>query len=93
MINILKLAKERGVKTVGLTHFGQTTVSSLCDASLYTSFSNEAPFRSAATSSRLAQLYLIDILFLGMASEQYEATVQYIDKTRAAIKSMTDGYK
>ncbi|MBK5446649.1 MurR/RpiR family transcriptional regulator, partial [Peribacillus sp. TH24] len=54
VVNILKLAKDRGVKTIGLTHFGQTTVSSLCDASLYTSFSNEAPFRSAATSSRLA---------------------------------------
>ncbi|MFF2455696.1 MurR/RpiR family transcriptional regulator [Peribacillus simplex] len=93
VINILKLAKERGVKTIGLTHYGQTTVSSLCDVTLYTSYSNEAPFRSAATSSRLAQLYMIDILFLGMASEQYEETVQYIDNTRSAIKSMTDRYK
>jgi DNA-binding MurR/RpiR family transcriptional regulator len=93
VVNILKLAKERGVKTIGLTHYGQTTVSSLCDVTLYTSYSNEAPFRSAATSSRLAQLYMIDILFLGMASEQYEETVQYIDNTRSAIKSMTDRYK
>jgi DNA-binding MurR/RpiR family transcriptional regulator len=93
IINVLKLAKERGVKTIGLTHFGQTTVSSLCDVSLHTSFSNEAPFRSAATSSRLAQLYMIDILFLGMATEQYDETVQYIDNTRAAIKSMTEKYK
>ncbi|MRX53179.1 SIS domain-containing protein [Bacillus idriensis] len=93
IINVLKLAKERGVKTIGLTHFGQTTVSSLSDVLLHTSFSNEAPFRSAATSSRLAQLYMIDILFLGMASEQYDETVQYIDKTRAAIKSMTEKYK
>jgi DNA-binding MurR/RpiR family transcriptional regulator len=93
IINVLKLAKERGVKTIGLTHFGQTTVSSLCDVSLYISFSNEAPFRSAATSSRLAQLYMIDILFLGMATEQYDKTVQYIDNTRAAIKSMTEKYK
>ncbi|USK77030.1 MurR/RpiR family transcriptional regulator [Peribacillus frigoritolerans] len=93
VVNILKLAKERGVKTIGLTHYGQTTVSSLCDATLFTSYSKEAPFRSAATSSRLAQLYMIDILFLGMASEQYEETVQYIDNTRSAIKSMTDRYK
>ncbi|QNG59228.1 MurR/RpiR family transcriptional regulator [Bacillus sp. PAMC26568] len=93
IINVLKLAKERGVKTIGLTHFGQTTVSSLCDVSLHTSFSNEAPFRSAATSSRLAQLYMIDILFLGMATERYDETVQYIDNTRSAIKSMTEKYK
>jgi DNA-binding MurR/RpiR family transcriptional regulator len=85
IINILKLAKEKGVHTIGLTSFGQNSVSSLCDISLYTSYSNEAPFRSAATSSRLAQLYMIDILFLGMAAEQYEETVQSIDRTRAAI--------
>ncbi|MET3196044.1 MurR/RpiR family transcriptional regulator [Bacillus sp. OAE603] len=93
IINLLKLAKERGVKTIGLTHFGQSTVSSLCDVSVYTSFSNEATFRSAATSSRLAQLYMIDILFFGMATEQYDETVQYIDNTRAAIKSMTEKNK
>lgn len=93
IVNVMKLARERGVKTIGLTHFGQTTVSSLSDVSLHTSFSNEAPFRSAATSSRLAQLYMIDILFLGMATEQYDETVQYIDNTRAAIKSMTEKMK
>lgn len=85
-IDILKLAKEKGVHTIGLTSFGQNTVSSLCDVSLYTSYSNEAPFRSAATSSRLAQMYMIDILFLGMAATQYEETIQYIDRTRDAIK-------
>ncbi|KEZ52607.1 MULTISPECIES: MurR/RpiR family transcriptional regulator [Metabacillus] len=93
IVNVMKLARERGVKTIGLTHFGQTTVSSLSDVSLHTSFSNEAPFRSAATSSRLAQLYMIDILFLGMATEQYDETVRYIDNTRAAIKSMTEKMK
>ncbi|MCY8140453.1 RpiR family transcriptional regulator, partial [Bacillus inaquosorum] len=38
--------------------------------------------------SRLAQLFMIDVLFLGMAAEQYEETTGYIDKTRAAIQSM-----
>lgn len=88
IINVLKLAKERGVKTIGLTRFGQSSVSSICDIGLHTSCSNEAPFRSAATSSRLAQLYMIDILFLGMAAERYDETVQYIDQTRAAIRMM-----
>ncbi|MGG3575400.1 MurR/RpiR family transcriptional regulator [Bacillus gobiensis] len=85
-IDILRLAREKGVNTIGLTSFGQNTVSSLCDVSLYTSHSNEALFRSAATSSRLAQLYIIDILFLGIAAKQYDKTIQYIDRTRDAIK-------
>lgn len=85
VIKVLSLAKERGVKTISLTKYGQSKVSSLTDISLFTSYSAEAPFRSAATASRLAQLYMIDILFLCMATEQYGKTVDYIDKTREAI--------
>ncbi|KZZ82667.1 MurR/RpiR family transcriptional regulator [Bacillus sp. SJS] len=89
ILRILKLANEKGVRTIGLTHFGQSRMTALCDVCLYTSSSNEAPFRSAATSSRLSQLYLIDVLFLGMAANQYGETVQYIDHTREAIRSIT----
>ena len=83
---VLSLAKESDVKTISLTKYGQSTVSALADIQLFTSYSYEAPFRSAATSSRLAQLYMVDILFLCMAAKQYDDTVHYIDKTREAIK-------
>ncbi|KAA6449706.1 MurR/RpiR family transcriptional regulator [Bacillus swezeyi] len=86
--NVLKLAKKYGVTAIGLTRFSQSPVSSLSDIALYTSCSNEAPFRSAATSSRLTQLYMIDILFLGMAAEKYEEVIRYIDQTKAAISLM-----
>ncbi len=86
-IKVISLARESGVKTISLTKYGQSSVASLADISLYTSsYSTEAPFRSAATSSRLAQLFMIDILFLSMATAQYEKTVAYIDKTREAIQ-------
>ncbi|KKI89892.1 RpiR family transcriptional regulator [Bacillus sp. SA1-12] len=90
VINVLSLAKENGVKTISLTKYGQSAVSSLAEINLFTSYSNEAPFRSAATSSRLAQLYVIDLLFLCMAAKQYDETVQYIDKTREAIKFLKE---
>lgn len=88
--NVLSLAKNRGVKTISLTKYGQSTVSSLADICLYTSYSHEAPFRSAATSSRLAQLYVIDVLFLSIAAQQYDQTIEYIDKTRDAIQFLKD---
>jgi DNA-binding MurR/RpiR family transcriptional regulator len=91
VIKVMTLAKERGVKTISLTKYGQSTVSSLADIKLFTSYSAEAPFRSAATSSRLAQLYIIDILFLSIATAQYEETVNYIDKTREAIRFIKEG--
>jgi hypothetical protein len=32
---------------------------------------------------------MIDILFFCMATAQYEQTVEYIDKTREAIRTLT----
>ncbi|MEH7276161.1 MurR/RpiR family transcriptional regulator [Neobacillus vireti] len=91
VIKVMALAKERGVKTISLTKYGQSAVSSLADIKLFTSYSGEPPFRSGATSSRLAQLYLIDILFLSMATVQYEHSIQAIDQTREAIRFIKEG--
>jgi DNA-binding MurR/RpiR family transcriptional regulator len=86
VVKVMSLAKERGVKTISLTKYGQSSVASLADIKLFTSYSGEAAFRSAATSSRLAQLYMMDIMFLSMATVQYEQTVKAIDQTREAIQ-------
>jgi DNA-binding MurR/RpiR family transcriptional regulator len=90
VIQVMTLAKKSGVKTISLTKYGQSPVSSLADIKLFTSYSAEVPFRSAATASRLAQLYIIDILFLSMATEQYGETIDYIDKTREAIRFLKE---
>ncbi|MFJ5759152.1 MurR/RpiR family transcriptional regulator [Neobacillus sp. NPDC093182] len=91
VVKVMALAKERGVKTISLTKYGQSSVASLADIKLYTSYSGEAAFRSAATSSRLAQLYMMDILFLSMATVQYDQTIQAIDQTREAIRFIKEG--
>ncbi|MEH7114020.1 MurR/RpiR family transcriptional regulator [Neobacillus niacini] len=91
VIKVMSLAKERGVKTISLTKYGQSSVASVADIKLFTSYSGEAAFRSGATSSRLAQLYMIDILFLSMATVQYEHTIQAIDQTREAIRFIKEG--
>jgi DNA-binding MurR/RpiR family transcriptional regulator len=91
VVKVMALAKERGVRTISLTKYGQSAVASLADIKLFTSYSGEAPFRSAATSSRLAQLYMMDILFLSMATVQYEQTIKAIDQTRDAIRFIKEG--
>lgn len=88
VIDILELAKEKGVKTISLTKYGQSTIAKLADISLTTSPTKEANFRSGATSSRLAQLHVMDILFMSVASRQYNQTIEYLDVTRKAIKEM-----
>lgn len=82
---ILQLANNNNVTTISLTKYGQSIVSDEADIKLYTSVTREAIFRSGATSSRIAQLQVIDILFMCVISLQYDQTVKYLDATRDAI--------
>ncbi|MBO1004671.1 MurR/RpiR family transcriptional regulator [Pseudogracilibacillus auburnensis] len=85
VVKLLKLAKSKQVKTISITKYGHSPVTNIADINLYTSTSKEATFRSGATSSRIAQLHIIDILFMCLASEDYEDTIKYLDETREAI--------
>ncbi|WP_408006640.1 MurR/RpiR family transcriptional regulator [Pseudalkalibacillus sp. A8] len=84
--HILELANKKGATTIGLTKYGSSKVSDQANVKLYTSASKEATFRSGATSSRLAQLHVLDILFMCVASTQYEESIQYLDESRNAIQ-------
>ncbi|RXJ02538.1 MurR/RpiR family transcriptional regulator [Anaerobacillus alkaliphilus] len=82
---VLELANQTGAKTISLTSYGQSPVSNRASINLFSSASRESVFRSGATSSRLAQLHVIDILFMSVATMQYEESIERLDQTRAAI--------
>jgi DNA-binding MurR/RpiR family transcriptional regulator len=88
IVEFLELAKQLGAKTISLTRFGPSAVSKSAEINLYTSASAEAVFRSGATSSRLVQLHIIDVLFMCVATRQYEQSVQHLDQTREAIQAL-----
>ncbi|MBD7984768.1 MurR/RpiR family transcriptional regulator [Sporosarcina sp. Sa2YVA2] len=85
---ILELANENGAKTISLTKYGQSSISKISQIQLYTSPTKEANLRSGATSSRLAQLHVMDILFMSVASMQFDTTIKYLDASREAIKEI-----
>ncbi|MDC3414050.1 MurR/RpiR family transcriptional regulator [Aquibacillus sp. 3ASR75-11] len=85
VVKILELAKQKGATTISLTSYGSTSVSEIADIPLYISASQEATFRSGATSSRLAQLHMIDILFMCVVTEQYDETMRNLEKTKNAV--------
>ncbi|MUK89018.1 SIS domain-containing protein [Ornithinibacillus sp. L9] len=91
--NVLKLAKQNNITTISLTKYGSSNVTEQADIRLYTSATKEPTFRSGATSSRIAQLQVIDILFMCVASMQYDQTVKHIDTTREAIDFLTNNGK
>ncbi|CAM5783467.1 MULTISPECIES: MurR/RpiR family transcriptional regulator [Brevibacillus] len=84
VLSAIKRAREAGAVTIGITKFGQNSMSALADIHLAT-VSSEADMRSAATSSRIAQLAVIDMLFMGVAAQSYDKAVSSLRKTRQAV--------
>ncbi|WP_099223962.1 MurR/RpiR family transcriptional regulator [Listeria costaricensis] len=84
VLEIAQQAKENGVTVISLTRFGNNKLKSLADLALETSRAPEAELRSAATSSRHAQLLTIDILYYYYATLHYDTMIQQIQKSREA---------
>lgn len=84
IIQSIMEAKEQGAKVITLTKFGSNPVSELADIRLFTS-SVEKSIRTGAMASRIAQLNVIDIVFIAMASQRQDQVVPLLDKTRQAV--------
>lgn len=82
---LLQLAQQKKATTISITKYGNSPVSRFSDIKLPISAEREATFRSGATSSRIAQLHVIDILLMCLASKEYETTIKYLDDTREAV--------
>lgn len=74
-------AKQCGAYVIAITHYGSINpLAARADMTLYT-VSPELSFRSGSTSSRIAQLTMIDILFIGMASLNPEQFKPKLERT------------
>lgn len=88
VIRALKAAKAANATTISITKFGSNPVSDLVDYPLYIA-STEIKMRSGATSSRIAQLSVVDMLFIGYGGRNYdsihpqlEKSIKYFGKTK-----------
>ncbi|MED4603668.1 MurR/RpiR family transcriptional regulator [Paenibacillus validus] len=87
VITALKASSELGATTISITKYGTTTLHSYSQIPLCIS-STENEIRSGAMASRITQLNVIDILYLGVASRNYNQSVQYLDRSRAVIRDL-----
>ncbi|PLS02164.1 MurR/RpiR family transcriptional regulator [Neobacillus cucumis] len=83
-INILKTAKKNGARTIGITGYPKSPICQISDVALYTS-SEETEYRSEALSSRIAQLSLIDALYVNIMVLNNEKAKRSLGKVREAI--------
>lgn len=84
IIQSLTEAKQQGATIISLTKFGSSPVADLASIRLFTS-SVEKSVRSGAMASRIAQLNVIDILFIAMVSRKQEEVIPLLEKTRLAV--------
>mgnify|MGYP001182014783 CR=1 FL=1 len=84
IIQSLTEAKQQGATIVTLTKFGPSPVAELADIRLYTS-SVEKSIRSGAMASRIAQLNVIDVLFITLVSSRQDEVIPILEKTRLAV--------
>ncbi|RYL93079.1 MurR/RpiR family transcriptional regulator [Sporolactobacillus sp. THM7-4] len=84
-VECIRAAKKAGAKTIGITRYGNNTLAQLVDVHIGI-MTAESDVRSAATSSRIVQLNLVDIIYLSIAGHQYESSLRYLKRSLDAIK-------
>jgi DNA-binding MurR/RpiR family transcriptional regulator len=85
-IDALTQARSRGATTVALTNFPRSPIAEVADLVLTTA-ARETTFRSGATASRIAQLTVVDCVFVGVAQRSYTETRDALERTRDAVQS------
>ncbi len=85
-IDALAEASRHGATTVALTNFPRSPITRVADLVLTTA-ARETTFRSGATASRLAQLTVVDCIFVGVARRTFDRTHEALAATREAVSS------
>ncbi len=83
-VEVLQLARKAGAATICITNYPTSPAARLSDIVLLTS-AQETDLRSGALGSRLAQLTVVDCLFMAVAIRRHEQAMEYLTRTRAAL--------
>lgn len=83
----LNKCKQKGAKCITITKFGDNPVSSLADIKIQIPFV-EKDLRIGAISSRIAQLTVIDIIFVGIAKDNFSEVDKYLKETRNMVEEL-----
>ena len=86
-IQVLELAKTRGIKTILITRFPKSPAANLADVVLRCG-SNEGPFQFGSVAAKIAQLVVVDVLFQEYYSRNQEICEENIQSIASALSDM-----
>lgn len=86
-IQILELAKSRGIRTILVTRFNKSPAAKLADVVLRCG-SNEGPFQFGSIPAKIAQLIVMDVLFQEYRHRNQALCEEYIQNIASALSGM-----
>jgi DNA-binding MurR/RpiR family transcriptional regulator len=85
-IDVLREARSHGALTVAVTNFPWSPITEVADLVLLTA-ARETAFRTGAMTSRIAQLTVVDCLFVTLAQQDLPGTRVALERTFAAAQA------
>lgn len=85
-VDYLALARESGAATIAVTNAPGSPVCEWADVVLLTA-ARETSFRSGALSSRIAQLMVVDCLFVGVVQASYDESAAALRTSFEAVRT------
>jgi RpiR family carbohydrate utilization transcriptional regulator len=79
-LDATRLAKQSGAKTIVITNYGRSPIQEYADVVLHTA-AQETRFRTEAMTSRVAQLSVVDTLYVCVAMARFEESLENINRT------------
>ena len=86
-LQVLELAKARGIKTILITRFPKSPAAKLADVVLRCG-SNEGPFQLGSVAAKIAQLVVVDILFQEYYSQNQKICEENIQSIASALSDL-----
>ena len=86
-IQVLELARMRGIKTILITRFPKSPAAKLADVVLRCG-SNEGPFQFGSVAAKIAQLVVVDVLFQEYYTRNQEICEENIQSIASALSDM-----
>jgi len=84
IVSAIRIANAAGATTICITNYPASQIAQESKIKLFTS-SRETTLRSGAIASRIAQLSVIDVLYIGVVLKKYQTAMECLEKTRKAV--------
>ncbi|MDE1994230.1 MAG: MurR/RpiR family transcriptional regulator [Rhizobiaceae bacterium] len=86
VIEAIQLARKNGARTIAITNYGSSALAQASDVVLC-STAQGSPLMGENAAARIAQLNILDAVFVAVAQRDYQAAERNLGRTMSAVKS------